>query len=139
MKKKRRMEADLTADEEQSRRTQLKDQFVTAYFDDAVTYVHSKRQLETAVSCEPNAATTQIYLETNCQKRQKVPSEGTAEAAQEETSRPKCSSTNTCNVSDKNPVASVVSGQPEYDLLHGGFTRLCYELTTSSWPPPQKK
>ena len=23
------------------------------------------------------------------------------------------------HVSDKNPVASVVSGQPEYDLLHG--------------------
>ena len=73
MKKKRRMDADLAADEEQSRRTQLKDQLVKAYFDDAVTYVHSKRQLETAVSCEPNAATTQIYLETNCQKRQKGP------------------------------------------------------------------
>ena len=129
MKKKRRMDADLTADEEQSRCTQLKYQIAKASFDDAVTDVHSKksststhetaasqakndkkRQLETAVSCEPNAATTKIYLETTCQKRHRVPSEGTAEAAQEETSRPESSSTNTCDVSDKIPVASVVSG-----------------------------
>ena len=47
MKKKRQMEADLTADEEQSRRTQLKDQFVKANFDDAVTDVHSQKSSNT--------------------------------------------------------------------------------------------
>ena len=67
MKKKRQMEADLTADEEQSRRTQLKDQFVKANFDDAVTDVHSKKSStsthETAASRDKNDKKDSLRLQ----------------------------------------------------------------------------